>query len=96
MKKIRNLDTVSAHFRNSAGPIKDKKKEDNKNFCDKKPLKKELFVFLDDCTRSIRFMQNNPHHFCKCGHELFDHQLPQILIDVFDRNTRCTKCLCKL
>lgn len=33
--KIRNWIAVSAHNRNSAGPIKDKKKERNKNRCRK-------------------------------------------------------------
>ena len=80
MKKARNLTAVSAHFRNSAGPIKDKKKEDNKNLCDAQVLETKEFDY----------------YHCVCGHDFADHQWSQTLIDVFDRNTRCSKCLCEL
>jgi len=32
-KKTRNLHAVNAHFRNSAGPMRDESKEEDKNKC---------------------------------------------------------------
>lgn len=35
-KKQRSLNAINAHFRNSAGPMKDNKKEQSKQSCRKK------------------------------------------------------------
>jgi len=50
--KIRNIYAQSAHFKNSSGPISDKKKKFNKDFCDKKNV--DLFEdsLYDECLES--------------------------------------------
>jgi len=40
-KKLRDLDAIKAHGRNAQGPMKDKKKESNKNKCRKTKKKRQ-------------------------------------------------------